>query len=138
LKKLERNLTRLIGCSVRVVDSGLYPDEAGEASVNLLFSDGTQLRADYWRLFRDGRACLSGFDHRQQYGLPAPIDAIAELEKQLENEKVSAAKLDLESGDLVIRFGEGSKLQVFNFTGYEIWELRFPDGTVEYSNYALR
>jgi hypothetical protein len=138
VKKLERNLTRLIGCSVRVADSGTYPDQAGEASVALSFSDGTKLRAEYWRLFKDGKAYLSSFDHRQQYGLPAPIDAIAELEKQLENEKVSAAKLDLESGDLVVCFGEGSKLQVFNFTGYEIWELRFPDGTGEYSNYALQ
>jgi len=28
------------------------------------------------------------------------------------------------------------KLQILNFTGYEIWEIRFPDGTGEYSNYA--
>ncbi len=24
----------------------------------------------------------------------------------------------------------------FNFTGYEVWEFRFPDGTGELSNYA--
>lgn len=106
--------------------------------MSLLFSGGTKLRADYWRLFRNGKAYLSGFDHQQQYGLPEPIDAIGEMRNQLENEKVKEVRVDSESGDLVIRFGEGSKLQVFNFTGYEIWELRFPDGTVEYSNYALR
>jgi hypothetical protein len=25
---------------------------------------------------------------------------------------------------------------VFNFTGYEVWEIHFPDGTGEYSPYA--
>jgi hypothetical protein len=36
---------------------------------------------------------------------------------------------------LVFDFDGGIALQVFNFTGYEIWEMHFPDGAVEYSNY---
>ena len=33
-------------------------------------------------------------------------------------------------------FSEDAKLQVLNFTGYQLWEMAFTDGTVEYSNHA--
>jgi hypothetical protein len=28
------------------------------------------------------------------------------------------------------------EFRVFNFTGYELWEIHFPDGTGEYSPYS--
>jgi hypothetical protein len=45
--------------------------------------------------------------------------------------------MDEATGDLHFRFGIEVTLHVFNFTGFEIWEVRFPDGTGELSNYAL-
>jgi len=102
----------------------------------LHFSDGSTLVAEYWRVTRRGEASVSSFDHRQQYGLPAPIDAVHELQRQLEGKTVTEAQLDGETGDLIFRFNENVKVQMLNLTGYEDWEMRFPDGTGEYSNYA--
>ena len=99
-------------------------------------ADGTKLRADYWRVIKDGRASISSFDHKQQYGLPAPIDAVELLTKELQGQLVTDARHETETGDLLLWFTNNIKCQLFNFTGYEIWEINFPDGTGEYSNYA--
>lgn len=134
-EKFKENLARLANSSVHVADSGRYW-EHGAASVALTFSNGTKLRADYWRIFKkDLRPRLSSFDHRQKYGLPAPIDAITGLQKALGNAKVVEATLDSESADLIFIFDNDYNLQILTVTCYEIWEIDFPDGTGEYSNY---
>lgn len=46
------------------------------------------------------------------------------------------AKWDARTGDLIFSFEPNVELQVFNLTGYEDWEIHFPDGTGEYSNFA--
>ena len=112
--------------------------EPGQASVLLLFPDGTRLQAEYWRLIEDGRAIVSSFDHRQNYGLPALINAVQELQEKLSSSVVVTALHDQETGDLLFQFTGDTRLQILNVTGYEIWEIRFPDGTGEYSNYAKR
>lgn len=99
------------------------------------FSSGELLNAEYWRIVEGGHAGISSFDHQQQYGLPAPIDAVCALQEKLNELHVLDAKLDTECGDLVFRFTGAIGLRVFNFTAYEIWEMPFPDGAVEYSNY---
>ncbi|MBI3406021.1 MAG: hypothetical protein HY046_11250 [Acidobacteria bacterium] len=133
----DKSLSKLKNGPVSVSASNAYP-EAGAASVQLVFADGSRLRADYWRVIIDGKAVISSFDHQQQYGLPAPIDAIAELRGQLQDKAVTDANLDTESGDLLFEFSYNIKLRVFNFSGYEVWEIVFPDGTGEYSNRAKR
>jgi hypothetical protein len=106
------------------------------ASVQLIFANGTRLEAEYWRLVIDGKAGISSFDHQQKYGLPAPIDAVVTLHDTLRDKLVTNAFLNNKTGDLHFEFAGNITLQVFNFTGYEIWHIRFPDGTGEYSNYA--
>jgi hypothetical protein len=133
----EQNLTGLRTASVAAAADNI-PDEGGTAAVVLNFSDGTVLKAQYWRLIRDGRAELSSFDHLQKYGLPAQIDAKEQLAKLLKGTICNDAQFDAATGDLTFLFGKTAKLQVFNFTGYEIWEIRFPDGTGELSNYAVK
>ena len=113
-----------------------YPRRRGNGII-VKFSDGTVLKANYWRLIQDGRALLSSFDHQKKYGLPAPIDAKEQISRRLEGRICDDVQLNSETADLTLVFGETTKLQVFNFTGYEIWELKFPNGAVEYSNYAL-
>jgi hypothetical protein len=135
VQNFDKSLSKLKNRSVSVSASNQYPEQAGEASVQLAFADGSKLRADFWRVTKDGRAGISSFDHQQQYGLPAPIDAITELRAQLQDKTVNDAKLD-ESGDLLFEFSGNIKFRVFNFTAYEAWEIHFPDGTGEYSNYA--
>jgi hypothetical protein len=132
---LQNSLLRLSGSTVAVSPGNGYP-EPGQASVLLLFGEGTKLQAEFWRLIEHGRASFSSFDHQQKYGLPVVIDAIQELRERLADKMVEEAVLDEETGDLLFRFTHDTKLQILNVTGYEIWDIRFPDGTGEYSNYA--
>jgi hypothetical protein len=101
------------------------------------FADGTKLSAQFWRLIESGRSVVSIFDHRQRYGLPSPVDAIGQLAATLAGRRLSAVELDRTTGDLQFTFEGDVLLQVFNFTGYEIWQVRFPDGALELSNYVL-
>lgn len=102
--------------------------------MDLFFSNGSRLRAEYWRIIKDGKAGRSSFDHRQKYGLPEPIDAVKELREQLQGRTVTDARMEKETGDLNFKFADNIGLQVFNFTAYEIWEFSFSDGAIEYSN----
>jgi hypothetical protein len=128
-------LSKLATSSVAVSPGNGFP-EPGQASVWLVFVNGTTLQAEYWRLIEDGAASLSSFDHQQIYGLPAAIDAIDELRNRLSDREVVEALHDQETGELVFKFTGDTKLQILNVTGYEIWEMRFPNGAVEYSNRA--
>ena len=132
----EQDLAKLTNVDVSVAPDDV-PDEEGMAAVVVKFSDGTVLKAHYWRLIEDGRALVSSFDHQKKYGLPAPIDAKGKISRLLEGRLCRNVHLDRETGDLTLVLGETTKLQVFNFTGYEIWEMRFPNGTGQYSNYVL-
>jgi hypothetical protein len=131
----DKALSDLIHATVHVSAGNGHP-EPGCASLALLFANGTKLQADYWRLINDGKVGVSSFDHQQQYGLPAPIDAIREVAELIQDKVVFDASLDIETGDLMFDFDGNIILQIFNFTGYEVWEIRFPNGAVEYSNYA--
>ena len=125
---------KLKGATARVLADVVYGPE--DATVKLLFANGAELRADYWRVVNGSKAGISSFDHHQIYGLPTRIDAVQQLSEQLQDKPVSDATLDRETGDLLFRFGDDVKLQILNFTGYEVWEIKFPDGTGQYSNYA--
>src|ERR1035438_3870177 len=124
VKNLDNSLSNLEGASVQVSAGNSYP-EPGMASVLLLFSNGSWLRAEYWRITKDGKAWLSSFDHQQKYGLPVPIDAIKVLQEQLQGKVVSEAHLDKETSDLIFQFSNHTKFHAFNFTGYEISEICF-------------
>lgn len=125
---LNHPLSKLQGNSVIV--------SAVNDGIQLLFSDGTKLEAHYWRVISSEKEVVSSFDHQQKYGLPAPVDAVNELQTTLQEKKVTEAHLDHETGDLHFHFSGEVKLQVFAFSGYEVWEINFPDGTGEWSNYA--
>lgn len=135
LGSFDRKLLSLKGGTVRVSASGAYP-EPGQASILMVFSDGTKLRAAYWRIIKNGRASVSSFDHNQKYGLPAPIDAIEHLTNELRERVILGARHEKSTGDLWFKFDNEIDVQILNFTGYEIWQISFPDGTGEYSNYA--
>ena len=135
-KSFEQSLAGLRNVSVAVAADNI-PDAEGTAAVVVKFSDGLVLKANYWRLIQDGRALLSSFDHQKKYGLPAPIDAKEQISSLLEGKICDDVQFDRETADLTLVFGETTKLQVFSFTAYEIWQIQFPDGTGEYSNYAL-
>ena len=136
-QSLEESLTKLQNAAVAIFGNDI-PDTEGQASIVVQFADGTVLKATYWRVTQNGKAQFSSFDHRQKYGLPAPVDAKTQLINLLHGKICLSAHVDKETADLVLIFADFTKLQIFNFTGYEIWEILFPNGTGEYSNYALR
>jgi len=110
--------------------------EPGIAPVELHFSDGSRLRTDYWRIILDDKAQTSSFDHGQKYGLPTPIDAFARIAEVLDGRTVRNAKWDSRTGDVTLSFQPNVDLQVFNFTGYENWDIHFSNGSEVYSPYA--
>jgi len=131
----ENSLASLKGTTVKTA----IPErvqEAGTAPVELHFSDGSQLRTDYWRIILDGNANASSFDHQQQYGLSAPINAFAQIADALDGKTLREAKWESRTGDLKLFFLPDVEVQVFNFTGYENWEIHFSNGTGEYSPYT--
>lgn len=131
----DSSLGNLKSGPVQVLPGGAYP-EPGCASVLLTFGNGSRLHAQYWRLIQDGERNLSSFDHQQKYGLPAPIDAIAHLQSSLQGQLVTDARVRAGTADLLFDFADNSRLEVFSFTGYEDWEIHFPDGTGGYSNHV--
>lgn len=65
------------------------------------------------------------------------IDSVMQLREELEDKFVIDAQLEERSGDLRFLFSSDIEFQVFNFTGYEVWEIHFPNGNEEfYSPYA--
>lgn len=92
-------------------------------------SGGTLIVQCPWRVMEDEAIRLSSEDHRQQYGLPAPIDAAAELLFLLQDDTVRAVKVGQKSGDILLTFGSKRQLQVVPFSsGYEAWESCSPKG----------
>jgi hypothetical protein len=134
-------LAELTGVECEAVDAVEFetrPKDLIYATGTLLrFADRTTVSAQFWRLIKSGRPFVSIFDHRQQYGLPTPIDAIGALRQELVGKPVVDASMNDLTGDLHFGFRGGHVLEVFNFTGFEIWEVTFPDGTGQLSNYAL-
>ena len=135
LKTLSNSLSKLKFNSLQVQEFETSTD-AGMAGIRLIFAEGTTLQANYWRLVKDRKERISSFDHGQKYGLPSPLDAVSELQMELQGKTVTEAQLDKETGDLLLQFTENVKLNIFAFSGYEVWEIHFPDGTGEYSNHA--
>src|SRR5262245_42027589 len=113
------------------------PNTVYSVGTSIQFSDGTHLSALFWHLIKASAAMVSIFDHRQHYGLPAPIDALRIIREELVGKQVLDAVMDGSTGDLRFRFDDDLLLEVFNFTGFEIWTVTFPDGSMALSNYAL-
>jgi hypothetical protein len=134
-------LAGLRGMKCEAVHAIEYEEPAADTiysvGTSIQFTGGTTLRAQFWRLTKGG-PLVSIFDHRQRYGLLEPIDAFRVMRDELVGKEVLDAVMDKTTGDLRFRFDDVVDLEVFNFTAFEIWEVRFPDGTMELSNFQFR
>lgn len=129
-------LARLRTSPIHVVP--LEADDAnGTAGVVLHFADGTTLDAFYWRLIAEGTVAFSSFDHGQRYGHAQDFDAKRSLSERLHGAQCRSMDVDEETSDLIVSLSSDMKLQVLNFTAYEVWCIRFPDGVEGYSNQPL-
>ena len=123
----EGKLAALPQASIEITDDG---DAAffGDAPICLQFADGTALHPGFWRLIKRGRVALTSFEHGQQYGTGAPVDARAMLRAELDGHPCTGVQVDGVTGDLVLRFADNLGLQVLKLTQGEDWEIYFADG----------
>jgi len=84
-----------------------------------------------WRLISKDSILVTREDDGQKFGLPAPVDAEAELRKRIEGHQVTAAATNRATSDLTLQFDNSFTLEVFNdSSGYECWTLNPEDGSV--------
>ncbi len=87
-----------------------------------------------WRIVAHGRVVLTGEDHGHQFGLPAPVDAVAKSTELLADHRISAVQLRESTLDIVIEFTSDLRLEVIpTSAGYESWQLRDPSGASYYA-----
>jgi hypothetical protein len=91
----------------------------------IIFGDNVSLVvACLWRLVEDGRIRVTSQDDGQQFGLPAPVDAEAEVNRRLEQASVRGVELREGTLDLEVQFSTGHSLHVIpDSSGYEAWNL---------------
>jgi hypothetical protein len=96
------------------------------------FGDGYGLQvASPWRMLVHGAISLGPRDHLQQFGLSRAINVEVAVWDLVRDRIVREASAAVGSADLVIDFGDGIRLEVFNdSSGYEGWILNAPDGRV--------
>lgn len=101
-----------------------------EADWVFAFDHDTHLAVEcLWRLIENGRVKCTSEDHRQWFGLPEPVDAAAEVNRRIANQKVDDVKLRAGTLDLELHFGSELILQVIpNSAGFESWVVRCPIG----------
>jgi hypothetical protein len=96
----------------------------------LMLGDSLSISVDCpWRLLHDGAIAVSSDDHRQQFGLPAPIDAAERASSLLEGVVVQRVEVRKGTADLFIDFDRDRRLEIIPFSsGYESWQVSTPSG----------
>jgi hypothetical protein len=84
----------------------------------------TLVIACLWRLIENGRVRFTSQDEGQWFGLPAPVDAAAEVTSRIVGALIEAVELRDGTLDLEIRLSSGHALQIIpDSSGYEAWNL---------------
>ena len=82
-----------------------------------------------WRLLQSGSIAVSSDDHRQQFGLPAPIDAAERATTLLAGSVVKRVEVRDGTADIFIDFDRDWRLEIIPLSsGYESWEVSTPSG----------
>jgi len=97
-------------------------------SWEFVFSDRVCLQVEcLWRLIVSGKLVITSEDHGQQFGLPAPVDCLAELRRQIIGAAVEDVKVRAGTIDITLGFGSGCVLEVIpTSAGYEAWQVNAP------------
>ena len=98
------------------------PDR-GEGSWRFEFDNGSGLDLSCaWRIVIHDCIALGYRDHGHKFGLPAPVDAVADARKLLTG-PVRRVIVREATADVDLEFESGACLEVFNSSsGYEGWE----------------
>jgi hypothetical protein len=74
-----------------------------------------------WRIVTPGGVVVTSEDHGQQFGLPAPLDAVGVARKEIGGLPVTGCNLDARTGDLNLEFGSVTLQFLCLSGGYESW-----------------
>lgn len=96
----------------------------------VVFGDSLRISVECpWRLIHEDGIAVSSDDHRQQFGLPAPIDAAESATSLLAGLAVQRVDLREGTADLFIHFERDWHLEIIPFSsGYESWQVSTPSG----------
>jgi hypothetical protein len=93
------------------------------------FTAGWLMVGCVWRAVSNGRIVLGSEDHRQQFGLPAPVDAVSRILALLAEKTVDSLQIDGLTSDLTIQFTGDVRIDIFNnSSGYEGWNYHGRNG----------
>lgn len=82
-----------------------------------------------WRLISDGHVSVSSSDDGHLFGLGHPLDAEVGANALLTGDAISALDIDAATGDLIVRFSHGKRLELLTTSvGYEGWIASFTMG----------
>src|SRR5688500_4611040 len=77
-----------------------------------------------WRFLRDGRVQYVSSDQGARFGLGHPLDLMGPRQDALGGRRVVGIDIDDQTGDLVLDFGDGVRIQVLiSSGGYESYML---------------
>ncbi|MBX3315379.1 MAG: hypothetical protein KF902_00795 [Phycisphaeraceae bacterium] len=84
-----------------------------------------------WRLLKDDQLVATSEDDGHQFGLPAPMNAAAEVNTALAGRTLEHADSREGTGDLTLRFSGGYVLEFLTSSaGYEAWRAAYPGGCI--------
>src|SRR5689334_12153118 len=67
-----------------------------------------------WRIIQSDRIALGGEDHKQVFGLPAPVDGEKIAAELVGGSRVTNVTIDEKTADLAISFANSALLQALN------------------------
>jgi hypothetical protein len=81
------------------------------------------LVSGFWRLLINGNIVYVSMDHLRQFGMPAPVDMVAELSKCLHGKILNRINVNEGTGDLRLSFNDNIEMEAFiTSTGYESYQ----------------
>ena len=105
MKNFQKSLLKLKNVRlVQISDNSGYPDESGSASIVMVFSDGTRLRADYWRIIKNNKALIPICEVLLRPCFAIALPRSAEGSAKAMREGKSPAKDEASSGISLIRW----------------------------------
>jgi hypothetical protein len=94
------------------------------------FVSGGSIRADtLWRLIGESGVRVTSEDHRQMFGRSTPVDSAGEVMRALSNVAVTRASITETTGDLVLEFENGLRIDILTTScAFESWSVFSPSG----------
>lgn len=113
---------------------------------NFTFANGIHVNivGGFWRLLCKGRIAVVSYDHKQQFGLPEPLDVLETATKMLGGKHLKEISILKPTGDLMLSISDGISIEIFiTSSGYESYTFCFDNkgyvggGSGEISIYDL-